>query len=519
MAQGSGGPGMPRDLPALATVSRSMFPQNGKFLAGVTFLVAMVAAGPAQARPVLEVDGARAVRVNDPFVPSGPDADLGPEPRGAPPARVARRGGPRAVSAALRRARRTGGISKGRRAAYARVYSLARSRHRRLGGTRRRELGSVIDTIDAIALRGELSASRMPALFLILRRNAEFWPRSPFPANRGVVTFRGSELVFEYYSGSGLQLQPLVNFKKANQLHGACVKGTGTCEKGRLRRLISELVRTSARRGGFRTWEYYFWFGGGRPPWISGMAQATAIQALARASQLLGDSGLRRYAREAFPAFSTPPPTGVRTRGPLGGTHYLQYSFAPRLYIINAFLQAVIGLYDYSKITGDATARRLFVQAEPEARRELPRNDTGDWSTYSFGGAESTREYHELLREFSASLCSRLHRDVYCDTARKFAAYTTEPAELRLLGPDTATRNRQARVSFSVSKLSAVQLTIRRAGRVVYDRVATFRRGRGSFAFAPRSSGTFKLRLAAKELRTGRGLRTYETGEIEAEAP
>ena len=498
-----------------------MFPQTARFVAALAVTAGLLAAAPAQAREVMVVDGERVERVSDPALPSRAASDLGVEPRSRPAAPVARsalRGGPRAVRRALGRALRRRQVSRSRRSAYGRIYGLARSRHRRLGGTRRRELGAAINTLDSIALRGQLSASRMPALFLILRRNAEFWPRSPFPADRGLVTFRGSELIFEYYTGEGLQLQPLVNFKTANQLHGACVKRTGPCEQGRLSRLLGELVRTSARRGRFRTWEYYFDFGGGRPPWISGMAQATGIQAFARASQLLRRPGLRRYAREGLRAFTTPPPTGVATRGPLGGTHYLQYSFAPRLYIINAFLQAVIGLYDYAEITGDRTARRLFARAEPTARRELLRNDIGDWSTYSFGGAESTREYHELLREFAASLCSRLRRDAYCATARRFADYTTEPAKLAILGPGTATRGRTTHVRFSLSKLSAVQLTIRRRGKVVYDRVETFRRGTRSFAFAPRSTGVFGVRVAAKELRTGRELRTYENGEIEATA-
>lgn len=499
-----------------------MCPQSRRFIAGVTLLLALLAATSAQATPVLRVDGPSARIVDDPSVPSAKGARLGPEPRGVrgvrPLAAVALKGGPRAVNAALRKARR-GGLSAKGEAAYRRILLIARTRHRRLKGARRAELASAIRTVEAIALRRELTVSRMPAVFLILRRNAEFWPRSLFPANRGFVTFSGSELVFEYYRGRGLQLQPLVNFKKANLLHGACVKRTGPCETTRLRRLLGEMVRTSAVRGGFRAWEYYFEFGGGRPPWISGMAQATGIQAFARASQLLGDESLRRYAREAFPAFSTPAPVGVLTRGPLGGTHYLQYSFAPRLYVINAFLQTVIGLYDYADITGDAEARRLYERAEPEARGELLRNDTGDWSTYSFGGAESSLEYHELLREFASSLCNRLRRDAYCDTARNFAAYTTEPAELSLLGPEVAARGKKTAVSFSVSKLSAVQLTIRRGGRVVFDRVDTFRRGTGSFAFIPRSEGLFTVRLAAKELRTGNGLRTYDSGEIEAGAP
>ena len=499
-----------------------MSQQTARFAVGLITCFALLGAAPAQARDVLVVDGPRATQTDDPFVPERVGSDLGREPRaGRSGARSASASavtsrGRRAVLGALRRARSKGLISRARYRSHTRIYALARSRHRRLGGTRRTELGSVIATLERVAQAGQLTAARMPALFLILRRNAEFWPRSAFPADRGVIQFRGSELLFEYYSGHGLQLQPLVNFKKANLMHGACVKDTGPCEPAGLRRLLGEMVATSARRGRFRAWEYYFEFGGGNPPWMSGMAQATGIQAFGRAAQLLREPRWQRYAGEAMGAFTTPPPTGVATTGPGGGPHYLQYSFAPRLFIFNAFLQSVIGLYDYSELTGDATARRLFARAEPEARREVPLSDTGDWSRYSFAGAESTSEYHELLREFLASLCSRLRRDVYCSAAKRYARYTTEPAELRLLGPGTATRGEATQVRFSLSKLSAVQLTITRRGKTVYDRVVTFRRGTGSFAWTPRATGVHRVRLAAKELRTGKELRSYESGEVES---
>ena len=113
--------------------------------------------------------------------------------------------------------------------------------------------------------------------------------------------------------------------------------------------------RLAVRRGrGFVAWEYLFDFGGGSPPWMSGMAQATAVQALGRASQLLGRPGYLTWARRALGAFDTPPPTGVRTTGPEGGVAYLQYSFAPRLYIFNAFLQSLIGLL---RLLGDHRGR------------------------------------------------------------------------------------------------------------------------------------------------------------------
>ncbi len=482
---------------------------------------------------MLVIDGPRATHADDPFAPASPGADLGPEPRGTgvdrgrPGARSSatprakRRPRPargrRAVLRALRTARRREKISSRRYRAYSRMYARARARHRRLTGLGRNELGSVIATLERIAMTKKLKAARMPALFLILRRNTQFWRRrGPIPTDRELVTFPGSRMLFTYYSGEGLQLQPLTNFKQANLMHGACAKQTGDCDSAGLGQLLRELLATSTRRGGFRTWEYYFEFGGGTPPWISGMAQATAVQALGRASDLLGEPRWARYAHQALGAFKKPPPVGVATTGPSGGVHYLQYSFAPRLYIFNAFLQSVIGLYDYSKITGDLDARSLFRQAEPEARAEVPLSDVGDWSRYSYAGAESSGEYHELLREFLKSLCSRLGRKVYCETARRYASYTTEPAELDLLGPESFRKGSTAQVTFSVSKLSAVQLTIRREGRVVFDRVATFRRGTGSFTFEPRAEGTFAVRLAAKELRTGRGLRTYASGRIES---
>ncbi len=67
---------------------------------------------------------------------------------------------------------------------------------------------------------------------------------------------------------------------------------------------------------------------------------------------------------------------------------------------------------------------------------------------------------------------------------------------------------------FSLSKLSAVQVTITRDGRTALDRLATFRRGEGSFSWRPRAAGVYTIRLAAKELRTGRGLRASVSGEV-----
>ena len=188
-------------------------------------------------------------------------------------------------------------------------------------------------------------------------------------------------------------------------------------------------------------------------------------------------------ARRALGAFETLPPTGVRAVGPAGGIHYLQYSFAPRLWIFNAFLQSLIGLYDYSEITGDERARRLYDEAEPEAREELPLTDVGDWSRYNYAGHESSRDYHELLREFLQSMCSRRLGEVYCTYARRYRGYQTDPPVLELNVPELTTKGDLTAIRFSVSKLSAVEVTITKGEKVALHEIATFRRG------AARSSG------------------------------
>jgi hypothetical protein len=512
-----------------------MSPQSRRFAACAAVLVAILAAAPAEAAEVIVVSGDHAERRQDPLVPPRSAVRQMPPPGGgarllassaAGAAHAAARArlsasGAAAVRRSLGRALRAGRLSRSSYDRYRRAYRRARSVRRRLRGARRAQLGYVIASLERIALRGRLITSRMPALFAQLDRNTRYWPSLPYPRPGDQVSFRGSELLYQYYPGRGLQLQPLSTFKKANLMHGACVGVVNApCSPGGLRRLLDEMNGFAVRRGrGFIAWEYMFDFGGGAPPWMSGMAQATAIQALGRASQLLSEPRYLDVARSALGAFETAPPTGVRTTGFAGGTHYLQYSFAPRLYIFNAFLQSLIGLYDFGTLAGDARALQLFSDAEPEARREVPASDVGDWSRYNYRGHESSRDYHELLREFLQSMCNRRLGGTYCTYASRYRGYQVDPPELLFTGPATATKNRYTRIRFTVSKLSAVELLVYKGERLAMRRLATFRRGAGSFLFRPRSTGFFTVRLAAKELRTGLGKKDKASGELEVVAP
>ena len=281
----------------------------------------------------------------------------------------------------------------------------------------------MIATAEGIEARGELTLTRLPALTMTLRRNAEFWAANEPPAPGTRVVFSGSPVYLEYYAGLGLQIQPLANFGKANAAWSTC-KGNGnrTCTK--LRELLDAMIALGSSRGTFTTWEYFFAFEGGAPPWMSGMAQGTGVQALSRAYTLTGVPRYRDVAQAALAAFETAPPVGV-ARPATGGTHYLIYSYAPDLFIFNGFLQALVGLDDYRDATKDARGTTLFRAGHAHARLLVPYSDTGSWSLYSLGGPPSTVEYHTLLRDILANLCKRIGTDVYCTTADRFTQYLT----------------------------------------------------------------------------------------------
>ncbi len=493
-----------------------------KLIAGIAAVAALTLAGPAHAGQVIVVDGDHAQRVEDPAVPTRAEAALG-MPTMASASHVRARSsttrGRRAVYAALRKELRRKRISRSEYRRWRTTYVRSARTLRRLSGGRQTQLRYVLTSVESLALRRRLGATRMPVAFLQLERNRQYWPRLRYPAPGDQVSFRGSEILFQYFAGEGLQLHPLSTFKKANHLYGFCERGESTCDENALRRILDEMTRLAVKRGrSFIAWEYLFYFGGGTPPWMSGMAQATGIQALGRAATLLGEPKYLETARRALGAFETGPPSGVRTSGPRGGVHYLQYSFAPRLFIFNAFLQSLIGLHDFGQLADDDRARGLFRAAEPEARQEVPLSDVGDWSLYNYAGHESNSDYHELLREFLQSMCTRRLGPVYCDYARRYRGYQIDPPELTWKGPDVATEDEPAAIRFNVSKLSAVEVKVTNPnGNLVLSRLATFRRGDGAFTWTPHGPGVFTVSVAAKELRTGLGKRDRDSGEIEVE--
>ena len=397
-----------------------------------------------------------------------------------------------------------------------RLERRARQVVRRLSGQRRAELSSVLAVLDGLAAAGRLDPSRLPLAFTTLRRNVQVWTRAGLPSPGQRMSFGPDPAVFQYYAGRGVQHHALASAGRINALVQPCLRDvdslerrrraamsqrqvggapaprfTARCHRARLRASLESLARLSSRRGGFVAFEYLFAFGQGSAPWVSGMAQATAAQALARGARAFAEPRYRRLALGALGAFEVPTPVGVRAGG-----EYVMYSFAPDLRIINGFLQSVIGLHDVAELTGSARARRLFRRGERVARRVVGAYDTGAWSLYSHRGRESTLDYHELVTGFLGGLCDRLDADRYCATERRFTRYLHQPPTLRLAVPSRGRARRVVRAGFRLDKGSTVRLTLR-GPKLRFKRTFPVSRGRSRIPFTPPRAGRYLVRVQA----------------------
>jgi hypothetical protein len=115
----------------------------------------------------------------------------------------------------LRRLESSGKLSSAEHDRYRGQYDRAKQTVRRLEGARRASLGAVVDTLEDLTARGRLASSRAPVLFETLERNRQWWTEGELIGSGRRVSFAGSELVWQHYGGTGLQVQWLGTFGRA----------------------------------------------------------------------------------------------------------------------------------------------------------------------------------------------------------------------------------------------------------------------------------------------------------------
>jgi hypothetical protein len=138
-----------------------------------------------------------------------------------------------------------------------------------------------------------------------------------------------------------------------------------------------------------------------KAPWYSGLAQGQGISLLVRAHRETGDPEYLRAAERAFTGFLVPTNEGgVTFTDKQGNLWFEEYIVSPPTHILNGFIWATWGVYDYFLATADPTAQDLFHRAVKTLLENLGHYDLGFWSLYEQSGTRlkmvASPFYHQL---------------------------------------------------------------------------------------------------------------------------
>jgi len=145
-------------------------------------------------------------------------------------------------------------------------------------------------------------------------------------------------------------------------------------------------------------WEYRTLL---RAPWPSGLAQGQGISLLLRAHKETSDPGYMQAAQRAFIALQkTASQGGVMFVDEHGHRWFEEYKVDPPTHILNGFIWATWGVYDYWLATRDARVQQDFLDAIETLTQHLSDYDTGFWSLYEQSGTRlkmlASPFYHRL---------------------------------------------------------------------------------------------------------------------------
>lgn len=165
-----------------------------------------------------------------------------------------------------------------------------------------------------------------------------------------------------------------------------------------------------------------------RAPWYSGLAQGNGVSMLVRAAQATGDERYADAAHSAFESFRHDVAHGgVVVTDPSGDLWIEEYIVEPPSHILNGFIWALWGVYDYWKWCGDRRAGEVWDRCARTLERRMGEFDTGWWSLYEApheGRHMLASSYYHALHITQLRVMFRLTgKAVFAEYADRFEAY------------------------------------------------------------------------------------------------
>jgi heparosan-N-sulfate-glucuronate 5-epimerase len=153
------------------------------------------------------------------------------------------------------------------------------------------------------------------------------------------------------------------------------------------------LLEYQDEKGGWDTWQTLF---GPKYQKYSAMTQGQALSVLSRALKLTNDSRFQQTAEKAFNLFLIDVKEGGVTYFEEKGIFLEELPLQIRNTVLNGWIFALFGLYDYNLIVNETKVRDMFEQSIDTLAQHLADYDCGYWSYYNSKKSISSPFYHRL---------------------------------------------------------------------------------------------------------------------------
>lgn len=186
---------------------------------------------------------------------------------------------------------------------------------------------------------------------------------------------------------------------------------------------------------GFGIWEHnfilpYYDF---KIPWIHGMAQGLAISVLLRAYQLTSDKKYLNATEKAYKVFEVDIANGgVRFVDEECNAWIEEYAILPPPHVLNGFIFALFGIYDFYRVTKDEDALNLFKKEIVTLEKNIQGYDIGYWSLYNLlDKTPAAKSYHELHIKQLNVLYNLTKKEIFNEYATRWEKYYRSSQNVR----------------------------------------------------------------------------------------
>lgn len=191
-------------------------------------------------------------------------------------------------------------------------------------------------------------------------------------------------------------------------------------------------------KGNFGVWPYYHLFSrarmfGCKIPWVSALTQGLGISALVRAYSLVGHKKYLSTAELALGAFNIPMIHGgvLSIDEDDNDLWYEEYACASSRPsgVLNGFIFALLGIYDFHSIANDNSSKRLFDEGVSTLRHHLRDFDTNSPYKLTYYDRQkhvATIDYHIIHIKLMEILHKITRGEIFKTYQERWQKYTDE---------------------------------------------------------------------------------------------